>query len=212
MIDWNKIDLYKNSLNIILAFEDAFSFDGARERNYKYFWSYPATTWYELRGLIDLGVSQVLLDAPLFFQLPNVKKICGDIEIRLVANRCVNSYMPRKNGVCGTYIRPEDVEIYSEYVKHIEFNTDSLQKEATLLKIYNNGSWPGNLNLLLDYLSVDVDNRGIDALKSFEEKAFAKRRIVCKQRCQEDKNACRFCYSIFDLVNTIDKNKEWILT
>lgn len=211
LIDWNKINIYKNNLNIILAFEDTFSFKNAAEQGYKYFWSYPVTTWYELRGLIDLGVCQVLLDAPLYFQLPRVKRACGDIEIRLVVNRCFNNYMPRKEGVCGTYVRPEDVEIYSEYVDHMEFDTDHLQKEATLWNVYNEGRWPGNLNLLLDYLVENVDNRGLNILPSFEEKVFAKRRINCGQRCQEDSGNCHFCYSVFKLVNAIDKNKDWIL-
>ena len=145
----------------------------AKQYGYKAFWSYPVTSYWELRGLLDLGVCQVLLAAPLYFDLPQVKKACGEVEIRLVVNKCVNGYMKRKNGICGTYVRPEDVELYSEYVDHMEFDTDgNLQKEMALLRVYKEGHWPGNLNILLTYLGENVDNRGFD-------EDFAKNRLDC---------------------------------
>lgn len=217
LIDWNSFSIYKDVLNIIIAVEDTDLINEAHKFGYKSFWSYPATTYWELRGLLDLGVDQVLLDAPLYFNLINVKNLCGDVEIRLVANKCINGYMKRKNGICGTYIRPEDIPVYEEYVSHIEFDTDDLQKERVLLKIYSEQKyWPGNLNFLLTYLGEDIDNRGLSAIPledgMEDEFYFAHRRIRCGQRCQENPSKCNFCPNVFKLINTIDKNKEWILS
>ena len=129
-----------------------------------------------------MGVSQVLLDAPLYFDLPKVKSICGDVEIRLIVNKCYNSYLPHENGICGTYIRPEDVEVYSAYVDHFEFDENlSLKQEHTIYNIYTkNRAWLGNLNILLTNFNVDVDNRGFELVADEnDKKAFAHRRIAC---------------------------------
>lgn len=207
LIDWDELNRFKEAFTnseIKLGFEDAYSIVDGKNYGYKCFWSYPATTFYEVRGLIALGVHEILLDAPLFFNLEKVKALCENIvELRIVANKCFNNYMPRETGVCGTYVRPEDVETYSQYIDHIEFITDTLKKELTLIDIYKNKKkWPGNLNLLLTNLKVNVDNRGFD-------EDFAKRRMNCGQVCQID-NRCHYCSSQFLLINTIDKNKDYL--
>lgn len=186
----------------------------AKAKDYKVFWAFPASTYWELQGLLDLDVDQVILDAPLYFDLPNVKRICADkAEIRLVVNKCINGYMRRKDGICGTYVRPEDVEIYEPFVQHMEFDTDSLQKEHTLYHVYaENKYWPGNLNLLLTYLNAEVDNRGFEVIPNDDNdpKAFAHRRLTCKQKCQEN-GRCNYCYQMFSFINTIDKHSAELL-
>ena len=214
LVNWDDFMQYKDVLNLIIAVEDASLIEEAHAQGYKAFWSYPAATFWELRGLLDLSVDQVLLDAPLYFDLIKAKRICGDVEIRLVVNKCMNNYMKRKNGICGTYVRPEDVEAYEPYVSHMEFNTEGLLQERTLLKVYTEQKhWPGNLNLLLTYLGENVDNRGLSLLPTDEEDKFyfAHRRINCGQRCQEDQSKCNFCVKVFKLMNTIDKKSDQIL-
>ena len=213
-IDWKKITVYKDILNILFSVEDTELIPAIKELGYKVFWTFPASTYWELQGLLDLGVDQVLLDAPLYFDLPNVKRLCGDTEIRLVANKCINNYMKRKDGICGTYIRPEDIEVYEPFVSHIEFDSDnSLQKENTLYHVYaENKQWPGNLDILLTHLNREVDNRGFEVVPSNEndEKAFAHRRLTCKQQCQSG-GRCNYCYQIFDFINAIDKHSDELL-
>ena len=214
IIDWNTLNLYKGLLNIIIAAEDSSVIKEAHENGYKAFWSYPASTFWELRGLLDLQVDQVLLDAPLYFNLIKVKNICGEVEIRLVVNKCINNYMMRKDGICGTYVRPEDVEVYEKYVSHMEFDTSDLQNERTLYKVYaEQKNWPGNLNLLLTYLNENVDNRGFELLpvEDDDKHYFAHRRLNCGQRCQEDPTRCNYCVKAFNLINAIDKNSKRIL-
>ena len=154
-----------------------------KERGYKVFWLYPASSYWELNGLLELGVNQVLLDAPLFFELPKVKNLCNEVEIRLVVNKCYNNYIPHKNGVYGTFVRPEDIEEYSKFVDHFEFDSnDSLKKERALYKIYTKDKqWPGNLNILLTNFGVDVDNRGFEVIpyENDDKKFFAHRRMSC---------------------------------
>lgn len=214
IIDWDLIMPYKDILHIVIAVEETSMIEEVRNHGYKVFWSYPASTFWELKGLVDLGVNQILLDAPIYFSLNKVKRICGNnIELRLNVNRCMNGYMKRKDGVCGTYVRPEDVEEYSKYIQHMEFTSDSLKQEQTLYHIYaENKYWPGNLNLLLIYLNANVDNRGFELLptNNNDSKFFAHRRMNCEQKCIED-GRCAMCYSVFKLINNIDKHSTEIL-
>lgn len=205
LVDWDNIGRYAELLSIYIAVEETAMIEEAHMRGFKTFWSYPATSFWELRGLLDLGVCQVLLDAPLYFDIPKVKEVCGDVEIRLVVNRCVNSYMKRTNGICGTYVRPEDVYIYEPYVSHMEFDTgDDLRKEMTLLRIYKkDGHWPGNLNLLLTDLGENVDNRGFD-------EGFGEHRLDCRQTCQRN-NSCHYCRSVFLFITTTLKHKDELI-
>lgn len=202
LVDWNELQVYKEVLNIIVGVEDLGLIQEVKDRGYQVFWSYPISSYWELRGVLDLGVNQVLLDAPLYFDLPNVKKICGNVEIRLQVNKCVNGYMKRRNGVCGTYVRPEDVDTYAQYVNHMEFITDSLEKEEALLRVYRSKVWPGNLNILLDYLNENVDNRGLP-------EDFGKIRISCGQKCQGVRD-CHYCENAMKVVTAVKKNWQYL--
>ena len=116
----------------------------------------------------------------------------------------MNNYMKRRSGVCGTYVRPEDVDAYGEYVDHMEFDTQDLKKEETLLRIYKQDkNFPGNLNFLLDYLNDNVDNRIIP-------EDFGKFRMSCKQVCQIN-NSCHYCPNTFSMIYELLKNKKWVL-
>lgn len=204
---------YKDVLKITIAAETTQLMTEAKEAGFPAFWRYPASTYYELRGLLALGADQILLDAPLYFDLPTVKRICGKTELRLVANKCYNNYMTRLNGICGTYVRPEDVPIYEQYITHLEFDTDNLRTERTLLEVYTQQSWPGNLNLLLTSLNIDVDNRGLSILpidEGDDQYYFARRRISCQQKCQRDPHLCHFCPLAISLVNAVDKKSAAI--
>lgn len=208
IVNWKEIDNFKNILNLTIAVEDTAQIQEAKNLGYKVFWAYAVSSYWELQGILNLGVNQVLLDAPLYFDLPKVKQICGEVEIRLVVNKCMNSHIKQKDGICGTYVRPEDVSEYEPFVSHMEFDTDSFQKEYTLYKIYaDDKQWPGDLNLLLTYLNTSVDNRGFEALFQGDEvKSFARRRLTCKQKCQE--NACKYCPNLFKLIDTLSQTKK----
>ena len=69
------------------------------------------------------------LDAPLFFDLPNVVKITKKVPIRAVANVANEIKWPDDNGLYGTWIRPENVKDYERYISTIEFEDCDNRKE-----------------------------------------------------------------------------------
>lgn len=167
----------------------------------KWYWEYAITTYYELDTVMNFNPTYLLLGAPLYFDLPEVKK--RNVPIRLVANMCYENMLPHKTGATGTYVRPEDVPAYEKYVDILEFVTfGNLKKEHTLLGVYLSGHWPGNLNLLLTNLGEHVDNRAVP-------EQFGEARIQCRQSCMRNSH-CRLCENLIKFAQVVDKNRDKI--
>lgn len=203
-VDWLMLAAWTEKLNITLALYDITDSDKANENNIPWFWAYEVTTWPEFESLIALGASQILLGEPLFFDLEevNIKRANRNILIRKIANVAYNSYLPRANGIKGAYLRPEDLRVYSRFIDIIEFEPRDLEEERTLLKIYKEEKWNGNLNFLIKNLNYNIDNRGIS-------EQFAERRQTCRQICYRNGH-CHNCETEFALVTAIDRNQEWL--
>lgn len=199
-LDWELFKTYTEKVNFILCIDNLHLAALCNLHNIKFYWNYPIFTWYELDGILKLNPCYLLLNAPLFFDLKKVKEKT-DIPIRAVPNLAYDAYIPRDNGICGTWIRPEDIKIYEQYIDVFEFITDDLGKENTLLHIYkDNGAWPGNLNLLFTNFNINVDNRAI--LEDIAEK-----RIDCGQRCMSTSN-CHYCETAIQFATAI-RNKHY---
>ena len=147
-----------------------------------------------------MGACYARLDAPLFFDLPRVKEV--GVPIRIVPNVAYIDGLDRIDGVCGTWVRPEDMDAYAEYVDAVEFEDCDQKKEAAMYRIYaEDKNWPTDLGLLITNLNHTGTNRMIrsDASQS---------RISCGQRCQEN-NSCRLCYRMLDIANP-DMVKKYV--
>lgn len=170
-----------------------------KNNDLKYFWKYPVTTYYELRGLINAKVSYIVVGPPLYFDLEHVASF--NIPIRMIANLANDNFLPRENGITGPYIRPEDVQYYEKYVDTLYFYSEGNQQEAVLLRIYQEDQkWPGNLTKIIANLRYNVDNRGLPD-------EFGKTRMSCGQRCMRN-GTCHFCEKSFIFCRTIDKIQE----
>lgn len=196
-IDFNEIKEYKS--NIILAISNFKKINLIKQFGFSFYWKFPITSYYEIRGLINLGVSYLLIGPPLYFDLKEVAKF--NIPIRLVANLAHDNFIPREDGIKGTYVRPEDIPLYEEFVDTIEFYSEGLQQEKVLLKIYQEDQkWNGNLTKIIANLKYNVDNRGLPD-------EFGKIRLSCGQKCMRQ-GTCHFCEQAFIFCRTIDKAQE----
>jgi hypothetical protein len=109
----------------------------------------------------------------------------------MVPNVAYSAYIPRKNGLYGQWVRPEDVKYYDPAIAAFDFEDCDLQKERGLLHIYKeNGEWPGNLNKLITNLGVDCDNRAILP-------ELGSTRSHCGQKCMAG-GSCHFCETAVD--------------
>ena len=54
----------------------------------------------------------------------------GRIKLRAIPNVAYDKFFPRNDGVSGSWIRPEDIEVYSKYYDIFEFeDCDAAEKE-----------------------------------------------------------------------------------
>lgn len=187
--DWEEIQVYNDKMNgnLICALSDLGLVLECQLRNIRFYYKYPVTSFFELEGLKELGVCYILVGTPLLFDLKTAANY--QIPLRAIPNLAYEPYIVRKNGIIGGWIRPEDSNTYGQYIDTFEFYAPkSLNKEASIYKVYaENGTWPGNLNLLIDNLNFDFDNRLL-----YDAENFAERRMSCQQKCLKGRS-CHYC-------------------
>lgn len=153
----------------------------------------PVTAFHQAKALVHMGVCYLNIDAPLFFQLPQLKELT-ECPLRITPNLAAKDDLKRENGIYGSWIRPEDLDIYDEYISTYEFNADGLNQEEAIFDIYKNKQkW----NVRLDLLITDLD---YPALNRLIVKDVIKKRINCGQRCMNG-GACRACYRAMMFAN-----------
>ena len=190
--DWHKIEIYANKHgDFYCAVANKFQMAECSLRNIKFYYRYQINTFHELEGVKNMGAAYALIGVPLIFDLPNVARY--GIPLRAIPNLAYEPYLRHKDGICGGWIRPEDVEAYGEYIDVMEFYAPKmLEKEATLYHIYaENKSWPGNLDLLIEFLDAELNNNCI-----YDEENFAKRRMTCRHSCMSS-GTCHYCSTQF---------------
>ena len=157
-----------------------------------FFWGYTITTFWELKAAIHVGVSQVRIGAPIFFEVDKLKRF--QVTKRIAANIAHEGYIPTTDGIAGSWIRPEDVETYSDVFDIIEFAGCDGSKEDALYRIYaEQHEWPGRVDMLISNIRTDAYNRMIP-----EE--FAQTRRYCGQRCAAGGH-CRICHRLLYLAD-----------
>jgi hypothetical protein len=98
-----------------------------KRRDIKCYYGFPISSFYELNALKALGVCYFKLAAPVFFKMDKVKAL--GIPVRIVPNVAHDGWFPREDGVCGTWVRPEDLHLYEPYVEAVEFEDADQKKE-----------------------------------------------------------------------------------
>lgn len=194
------LELYTNlKANIILEFP--FFPQPHMRKNFRFYTSYPVESLSEARALIDQGVEYLKLGSPLFFMIEKVKSL--GIPVRYTPNKSWLSVVPREDGICGQWMRPEDVELYDTIPNSvIEFDQCAISEEEALFRIYKKEKvWPGALNYLVKDLNVnDISNSAI------LPKVITKR-LNCEQKCMGD-SICRICPHAFKLIIMTKEKKK----
>lgn len=131
--------------------------------------------------------------------LHKVKLACGNIKVRAIPVYSYLDPIPRDDGVCGNWFRPEDMEAYSIYIDTIEFGYQPLKREQALFRIYaKEHKWAGDLGRIIS----DLNYIGVNRMLNPE---FTMKRMNCGMICDEGK--CSICYNLLDLA-TEEKMRE----
>ena len=169
------------------------------EENIPFFFEEFADTWDKLASMVGLGVSDVYIVADLGFDLKDVSAFCkqNKVKVRVFPNIAqVSSKVDNLDSFHHFFIRPEDVEIYSEYIDVLEFFGD-LDRQSVLYEIYTKGKWVGKLNELILNFKSPIDNQTIPPI-------FAEKRLDCGKKCLKGK--CKICTRIKNISSVLQEN------
>lgn len=186
---WNILSRGK----LVLCLQSLTDAEECKKLNVPFYWGYPVSTYYDLRALKELGVAYVRLDAPLFFEMDEVKRF--GVPVRAVPNVACLGEIPTKNGIYGTWIRPDDVELYEDYIACLEFEDCDIDKEGALYRIYAEQKvWGGPLSMLVSNLISTAENHLIS-------QDGTKVRLNCGQKCQK-RGRCHICERVLRLADS----------
>lgn len=167
-----------------------------------YFTGDLVTNFDQLHYLCKRGISEVYLGEDICFDLWRAKQVASSygVKIRTFPNvgQCsVKSGLALKK----FFIRPEDVEEYSDCIDTLEF-WGPLDRQGTLLKIYKKGIWFGDLQELLLDFDLSFDSRRIVP-------GFAQMRKTCQRKCMKGES-CTICDRVY-LISKKLEDKELII-
>lgn len=192
--DWKELEQY-NLLcksNFIINLNSVNYVPTVKEYGFRFMINVEATSYWELDGLQDLGAEYAYVGIPLFFDLQNTLNY--DIKLRAIPTVAYNHNLPRRDGIFGQWIRPEDVDKYEDFIQVLEFEPCDITREQMLFKIYAiDKQWRTRLDVLVEDLGSPAVNRMI-------EPTLILARLTCRQRCKSG-GRCHMCYTVLQLAN-----------
>ena len=193
-IQWQQLEQYNiMTQNKVIIETDSFQImDVCKLFNLQYFYAIPVNTLYEVKALKDYGCCDVRIDAPLTHMLDKLGQY--GMTVRMTPNIAYYKYIPREDGVIGSWVRPEDVELYEPYVEVFEFEDCDRVREQALYNTYAiHKKWPGSVNNLISNLDYQGTNRLIP-------RDFTELRLMCGQKCLSG-HPCKACYTFLDIAD-----------
>lgn len=202
--------LYEQYNNLSVRFFEVSKFeilndnlaDDLKKLNIPYFFGYVVTNFDQLQYLFTQGISEVYLAEDICFDLVRAKALCKQhgVQIRAFPN-VAQASVKQGPALKKFFIRPEDVDIYSDCIDTLEF-WGPFNRQAILLKIYKKGRWFGDLqDLLLDF-DLSFDSKRIIP-------SFALMRKNCQRKCMKG-DRCEVCDRILNISELL-KEKRLII-
>ena len=164
-----------------------------QKENIPFFEDEPCQDWETFNLLLEVGVSDIDISGPLAFEMSKVKRVLNSFNRKVVIRATPNKVVKFREGtddLVGFYIRPEDVEMYEDFIDVLEF--EGLEHQDTFFSIYaENKSFIGNLNQCIYNFQKPIDNKGLITL-------FGEKRRDCGRQCLSG-GCCNRCYTLADL-------------
>lgn len=152
----------------------------------------PATTWGLIQILMYYNVSDITIDEPLTFNMPEIAANvrANGINIRIRPNIAKNRYeqeMESDSGIRHFWVLPQHLNFYEEYVDVLDLIDNNSERETAVVNTYlSNKPYEASLSLLVEGIEKDVG-------ASFIDDRFVIRRLNCGQTCMKNTNYCHYC-------------------
>ena len=195
-------ELCEKFKNVYIKLKGDYYFNIVKENkpNFRFFFDTHINDWDVLTGILKLKATDVYIVENLAFEIDKVHDITKgfNTQVRVYPN-IAQSKWSDSPAIKKFFIRPEDLDLYKEYVDVIEFY-DVDKKIDIYYNVYKQKQkWFGRLDeIILDFNS-DIDNKYIIP-------RFAEMRIKCGKNCLKGGN-CRRCEIIEELSNNLEESK-----
>lgn len=166
------------------------------KKGYPSFLNFSITDWELLQSLIEKGVSDILIDGPLCFNLSKLNLLTDKVNLRISPVISPNVSLIVRNPK-SFFVRPEDIHLYDGIINYVDFLVDDIEKENALFSIYNREAFFYDINSLIPGLP-QINN-------SLFKEDFAQARINCGQKCKIPGYTCNYCTTYFSLLENMLK-------
>lgn len=164
---------------------------------------FPIAEWELLRNMINRGVSDIWIDGALCFTADGLKSLIADKDIRVRMTPHMSSsasFSPGgRTNAYSAFVRPEDTDLYENFIDIFDFKTDNKDTEKTLYNIYKRKYYNYNLQDLVKQL-----NYNYNINNALIPKRFAENRLNCQQKCQTPFSKCTICDRLFNLTHQLE--------
>lgn len=158
-------------------------FKNNRKVTNKFYCAAPAMSTNDIERYISMGVLSVWIAGPLLLSHDILLAFANKVELRC------SPILSAENRLESCFIRPEDIDLYEDVFKSIDFShVNDSTIEKTLTKIYFNGEWFFDLEML--------GPRMPHANNCLIYNEFGRRRMNCKLECITKNKVCNFCSSV----------------
>ena len=171
-----------------------------KENGVPFFYSQYISNWESLNKYLEDGVSDVIISGELGFALPKVAAVVGGrAQTRVYVNISQYTY---GDSIKGFFIRPEAIDLYSDYVDIFEIYTSEGRLNPLYEIFFKDKHWDGRLQEIVQYLDNPVNNYYILGNE------FDHRRLQCGKKCIKGEK-CSLCERIVELANTLEQSKDY---
>lgn len=168
----------------------------------QFYFNHTIASWEMLHYYLNLGASEVYISEQLGFELPAVRALCSryGVNIRAFPNvaQCESNFT---DPLQRFFIRPEDLELYSQYIDIFEFWGPD-DRQAIFRRIYERKKWGGDLSEIISSLDCRLDSPRLVS-------DWGGARVNCKRACLAGKS-CHICQRIANISHKLEKENLFI--
>lgn len=154
--------------------------------------------WDTLYEYLDRKVSDIFITEQLGFEVDRVAEIAHakNIQVRAFPNVAQVQYN-QLSDIHKFWIRPEDVELYEDYIDVLEFFGEK-EKQPIYYDIYAvDKKWMGDLKEIIIGLKDSLDSTRLAP-------RFGMKRVYCGRKCLKG-DSCKMCNHVMSLAKTLEK-------
>ena len=193
------------NLIVTINFEQQDLIEELKSIDIKYnFGGYHSLTFESINNMIKQEPNEIYITDELGFNIPIIKKmINGRCGIRIYPDinqvEQVNSPGEEMSCLSGFWVRPEDVELYDNYIDTMEFFHANPISCNALYEIYRQGQWRGNIDHIIHNINT-LDGKDYVG-NAYIAPHFGMMRLNCRRKCLWGE--CQACQNIEDLARAM---------